>query len=188
MAAEVPGGQTTSVYTLDVDLDGRDEVLRHTGASVFEIWRLDSGTWSLLGELPFAPCLADWGIQIETDSDGDLELVLFGGDACGRSQEEYDPALDVVTILSGRARASLPTARVVPAGIRGHSIHAGDLDGDGQVDLLIDGDDLDSSLMRGARTSGSPRARNSMSTATGRPAGPVSRRSGTSMATGEPNS
>ena len=141
-------GKRSPLYTLDIDLDGRDELLAHSGPGHFEIWSLD-GTWSQVGILEVYRCHSDWGVHADVDLDGHLDLVLFGGDNCGARPTEYDPTIDIVTVLHARAGAAVPEITTVPAGIRGQSIHLGDFDGDGRDDLLVEGQRFDLALVRG---------------------------------------
>jgi hypothetical protein len=121
------------LHTLDVDLDGRDEVLAYMhDVRAFEVWSYD-GTWTMRGLLDLPGCQARLGVRAHLDDDGNRELILSGGDFCSLHPDD----LRQLTVLSGRPGASIPQMVQYPSGVQERSLHVGDFDGDGLSDVIV---------------------------------------------------
>lgn len=112
---------------LDLLITGFDETLaRH-----FTIYRNDGGSFVDIGaSLPgFGFSSADWG---DYDNDGDLDIAVMGGKSVGT---------DGAFIYQNNAGSFVDIGAGLPDAIEEGSIRWGDYDGDGDLDLLLTGQD-----------------------------------------------
>jgi Tfp pilus assembly protein PilF len=124
---------TVGVAVFDFDKDGwMDLAFTHTGAPGLSVWRNVEGKRVDPVALPGLTIARGWGLApIDYDNDGWVDLVAAGG-AAGNA------GLTVLRNEQGRfTDATAATAAATLALKNARSVLAGDLDADGDTDLIV---------------------------------------------------
>ena len=136
---ELPGGRafTTSIAAADVDGDGDlDVLLGNYGDPSQVLLNAGNGTFPTSMDLPGGSAFTTSIAAADVDGDGDLD-VLLGNDGATTQSKGLKPS----RVLLNAGDGTFPTSIELPGSTqKTSSIAAADMDGDGDLDVLLGND------------------------------------------------